>query len=79
MPASPEAVAAAGLPPDPPGFANSAVLPDPRLAFLGDVFAIPRSWPLANVFSVGDVLIAVGAAAAVQGICGSRPPWRRRR
>jgi hypothetical protein len=54
------------------------VLPDPRLAFLGDVFAIPRGWPLANVFSVGDVLIAVGAVVAVHGICGSRPPWRRR-
>ena len=78
MPASPAAVAAAGLPPDPGGFANSAVLADPRLAFLGDVFAIPRGWPLANVFSVGDVLIAVGAVVAVHGICGSRPPWRRR-
>jgi hypothetical protein len=54
------------------------VLPDPRLAFLGDVFAIPRGWPLANVFSVGDVLIAVGVVVAVHGICGSRPPWRRR-
>ena len=79
MPASPAALAAAGLPPDPPGFANSAVLADPRLAFLGDVFAIPRGWPLANVFSVGDVLIAVGAVVAVHGVCGSRLPWRRPR
>jgi hypothetical protein len=31
-----------------------------RLWFLGDVFAIPASWPLANVFSVGDLLIAIG-------------------
>lgn len=79
MPASPAALAAAGLPLDPPGFANSAVLTDPRLAFLGDVFAIPRGWPLANVFSVGDVLIAIGAVVAVHGICGSRLPWRRGR
>jgi len=79
MPASRAALAAAGLPLDPPGFANSAVLADPRLAFLGDVFAIPRGWPLANVFSVGDVLIAIGAVVAVHGICGSRLPWRRRR
>ncbi|HEU4399730.1 MAG TPA: DUF5317 domain-containing protein [Actinomycetota bacterium] len=79
MPASPAALAAAGLPLDPPGFANSAVLADPRLAFLGDVFAIPRGWPLANVFSVGDVLIAIGAVVAVHGICGSRLPWRRGR
>jgi hypothetical protein len=79
MPASPAALAAAGLPPDPPGFANSAALADPRLAFLGDVFAIPAGWPLANVFSVGDVLIAVGAVVAVHGVCGSRLPWRRPR
>jgi len=79
MPASPAALAAAGLPLDPPGFANSAVLADPRLAFLGDVFAIPRGWPLANVFSVGDVLIAIGAVVVVHGICGSRLPWRRGR
>jgi hypothetical protein len=79
MPASPSALAAAGLPPDPPGFANSAVLADPRLAFLGDVLAIPAGWPLANVFSVGDVLIAAGAAVAVHVLCGSRLPWRRRR
>jgi Family of unknown function (DUF5317) len=79
MPASPAALAAAGMPPDPPGFQNSAALADPRLAFLGDVFAIPAGWPLANVFSAGDVLIAAGAVVAVHGICGSRPPWRRRR
>jgi len=79
MPASPTALAAAGMPADPPGFANSAALADPRLAFLGDVFAIPAGWPLANVFSAGDVLIAVGAVVAVHGICGSRLPWRRPR
>jgi hypothetical protein len=78
MPASPAALAAAGRPLDQPGFANSAAVADPRLAFLGDVFAIPAGWPLANVFSVGDVLIAAGAIVAIHGICGSRPPWRRR-
>jgi hypothetical protein len=31
-----------------------------RLWFLGDVFALPRSLPLTNVFSVGDVLIGLG-------------------
>ena len=45
---------------------------DPRLAFLGDVFYIPASWPLSNVFSVGDVLIALGVAWAIHGICRSR-------
>jgi Family of unknown function (DUF5317) len=77
MPASPAALAGAGLPPDEPGYQNSAALADPRLAFLGDVFHIPAAWPLSNVFSVGDVLIAVGVAWALHRICGSRlvPPW----
>jgi Family of unknown function (DUF5317) len=76
MPASPAAVARAGLADD-PGFQNSAVLAHPRLAFLGDVFAVPASWPLSNVFSVGDVLIAVGLAWGLHRVCGSRlvPRW----
>ena len=80
MPASPAARAAAGLPVDEPGFQSSAAVDDPRLAFLGDVFAIPASWPLSNVFSVGDVLIGVGLAWGVHRICGSRlvPRWRGR-
>ncbi|HWD47134.1 MAG TPA: DUF5317 domain-containing protein [Actinomycetota bacterium] len=72
MPASPAALAGAGLDLATPGFQNSAAVDDPRLAFLGDVFYIPASWPLSNVFSVGDVLIALGVAWAVHGICGSR-------
>jgi hypothetical protein len=60
MPASPSALAGAGLAVHASGFHNSAALPDPRLAFLGDVFYIPASWPLSNVFSVGDVLIGLG-------------------
>jgi len=78
MPASPAALAAAGLPVDEPGFQSSTAVDDPRLAFLGDVFAIPASWPLSNVFSVGDVLIGVGLAWGVHRICGSRlvPRWR---
>jgi Family of unknown function (DUF5317) len=53
MPASPSALAGAGLPVGGPGFHNSAVLADPRLGFLGDVFFIPASWPLSNIFSSG--------------------------
>jgi uncharacterized protein DUF5317 len=30
------------------------------LAFLGDVFALPRPLPFANVFSIGDLLIGLG-------------------
>ena len=44
-----------------PGFQNSTALAEPRLAFLGDVFHLPASWPLSNVFSVGDVPIALGS------------------
>ena len=64
MPADPAALALAGLD-DRPGFSNSAVIADPALRPLTDVFAIPASIPLANVFSVGDVLIAVGVAIAI--------------
>jgi Family of unknown function (DUF5317) len=36
-----------------------------RFAFLGDLFAVPKGVPLANVFSVGDVLIAAGVALVI--------------
>jgi len=77
MPASAGALAAAGLPATEPGFESSAGLADPRLAFLGDVFAIPASWPLSNVFSVGDVCIGAGLAWGLHRVCGSRlvPRW----
>ncbi len=42
---------------------NSAVLAHPHLSWLVDRFAAPRWVPWANVFSVGDVLIAVGGLA----------------
>jgi hypothetical protein len=77
MPASADALAAAGLPVADPGFENSAALDAARLAFLGDVFAIPASWPLSNVFSVGDVCIGAGLAWGLHRVCGSRlvPRW----
>jgi uncharacterized protein DUF5317 len=43
IPASPSALAGAGLPVNQPGFQNTTVLPDPQLALLGDVFFIPAS------------------------------------
>jgi membrane protein implicated in regulation of membrane protease activity len=63
LPASPSAVAAAGLAQD-AGFDNSAVLPDAVLPWLGDVAAWPAPLPLANTFSVGDVLIVLGVVVA---------------
>ena len=73
MPASSRALAAAGLEAAGGGsFANSDLVEGARLAFLGDVFAIPAGWPGANVFSVGDVLLAAGALLALHAVCGSR-------
>ena len=71
LPASPSALAGAGLKLE-PGFQNSTALVDPQLAFLGDVFCLPVSWPLSNVFSVGDILIALGIVWALHRICRSR-------
>jgi hypothetical protein len=44
----------------------------PRLARLGDRYAVPKGWPASNVFSVGDVLIVLGATLGVHQICRSR-------
>jgi hypothetical protein len=87
LPARPEALKAAGLQLTTDQFVNSGVLANPRLGFLGDVFAIPHGLPLANVFSVGDVIVVVGAGWTAWAILGTRwtqpwtpPPerWRRR-
>jgi hypothetical protein len=66
LPAAADAVRRAGIPAG-EDFLNSAVLPHPVLPWLGDVFAWPQPWPLANVFSVGDVLIVLGVAAVSWG------------
>jgi hypothetical protein len=44
---------------------NSIQLGHPHLAFLIDRWAAPNWLPLANVFSVGDVLIAIGTVFAI--------------
>jgi MFS family permease len=73
MPASSSALATAGLLHDAPNeFINSTVLGNPNLAFLGDIFATPSWLPFANVFSLGDVCIALGTGVAIHRICGSR-------
>jgi hypothetical protein len=71
MPASSSALRDAGRRVTSSSFENSTAVRGARLSFLGDVFAIPSSWPLANVFSVGDVLIAVGVAIVVHQASGS--------
>jgi hypothetical protein len=73
MPADPGAVAIAGLPPK-AGFSNSITTTDPALRPLTDQFALPAWVPLANVFSVGDVLIAMGVVVVlVAGMRRERP------
>ncbi len=64
MPAGSSAVAAMGKL-APAGYSNSALMPDPVLAPLTDIFAMPRWLPGANIFSVGDVLIGVGIVVTV--------------
>ena len=61
MPTTAEAIAASGHSVA-SGYSNSAFLEHPRLGFLTDVFALPPWLPMANVFSIGDVLIAMGVA-----------------
>jgi hypothetical protein len=78
MPASASAAEAAGLSPAPGEFINSTVLEHPRLLFLGDVFGSDLPWPN-NVFSVGDIVMAIGAFLCIHTICQSRAAWRLRR
>ncbi|MFP5342755.1 MAG: DUF5317 domain-containing protein [Candidatus Limnocylindria bacterium] len=74
MPTTVDALRAAGLDPT-DGFSNSAVVADPAVAPLTDVFALPPWVPLANVFSVGDVLIAIGVALVIAlGMRAPEPP-----
>jgi hypothetical protein len=72
MPASRSALRAAGIVTKSQGFANSSAVAHPRLLPLGDIFAVPAPWPLHNVFSIGDVCIAIGVMIAVLALSGSR-------
>jgi hypothetical protein len=73
MPASQSALDASGLAHDKgEAFANSAAVPDAKLAPLGDVFAVPEAWPLSNVFSLGDICIVLGLLVAMHAVCASR-------
>lgn len=87
MPASASAWARAGLPVVPESqFENSDIVVGANLSFLGDVFAIPAGIPLANVFSIGDVIIVLGGTYLAHKWCrhpmtsNARPaptgPWQ---
>jgi lipoprotein signal peptidase len=47
------------------GYSNSALLADPALKPLTDIFALPTWLPFTNVFSIGDVLIGIGVAIVI--------------
>lgn len=71
MPATAAALQAAGIRGDGVHFSNSNAVAHPRLGFLGDVFAVPESLgPLANVFSLGDVALALGAIWLLHAAAG---------
>lgn len=72
MPATPAALAASGWHAAPGHFANSASLSNPRMAFLGDVFATPSWLPVHSVFSLGDIVIVIGVALFLHKTCRPR-------
>lgn len=76
MPASRAALRLAGLPVSAVPHNNSELAASgDRLRFLGDVFALPHGLPLANVFSIGDILIAIGLAWLIaEGMRSSPDP-----
>lgn len=69
MPASPDALTLAGLTLPVAGQTsnNSIVMgPNTRLTLLCDIFAIPKGFIFANVFSLGDVCLTMGAVYLIQ-------------
>ena len=62
MPVDPDAWAATGLATS--GTSNVEVGGD-RLTFLGDIFALPSQLPFTNVFSIGDLLLGIGAVVLI--------------
>jgi hypothetical protein len=78
MPASSKALVAAGRATHVSHFSNSTAVAHAHLAFLGDVFAWPKPLPLANVFSVGDMLLLVGVAMLIHRFGAAILPARAR-
>jgi len=74
MPVSPDALAAMGRVPR-EGYTNSRLVEGVVLEPLTDLFAMPTWIPMANVFSLGDVLIGFGAAIAIVAAMHGRAPF----
>jgi hypothetical protein len=64
MPASASALASLGKL-APSVYSNSSVVAAPELAAFTDQFALPRWLPFANVFSFGDMVIAIGVVFVI--------------
>src|SRR5581483_9189392 len=77
LPALPRALADAGL--HYTRLMNSELMAHPALPWLVDRWAAPHWIPLANIFSVGDVGIAVGGFVLGLVLTGARAPGRRPR
>lgn len=81
MPASPEAFAMLyGTPQVPTTNFSNSVIADAgtQLYFLADIFVLPRPIPLANVFSIGDVLIGLGGAWFIVRVMHREPGPNKR-
>jgi hypothetical protein len=77
MPADPAALAAAGLlDRSSAAFSNTAAMPGATFAFLGDNLATPSWLPFANVLSIGDLLIGLGAVAWLATTMRRSPTFR---
>lgn len=74
MPALPRALAGAGL--HYTRLLNSERMAHPALPWLVDRWAAPHWIPLANIFSVGDVAIAVGGFVLGVGLTGAQGMFR---
>jgi len=77
MPVSGDALVALGRIPH-EGYSNSRFLDGVILGPLTDLFAMPAWLPMANIFSIGDVLIGVGAAIAIVAAMHGRGPLATR-
>jgi hypothetical protein len=77
MPVSHEALVAIGRGAR-EGYSNNVQSEQVLLWPLTDLFAMPAWVPMANIFSVGDVLIGIGAAIAVVAAMHGRGPLRER-
>jgi hypothetical protein len=76
MPGLPQALQQAGIHSELHN--NSVAMTDPHLPWLVDRWAAPSWVPLANVYSIGDVVLAVGAFVLVLGAMNVSLPLRFR-